>query len=339
MAESNKPLTSQPLVSVVTPVYNGGDHLTECIESVLAQTYENWEYVIVNNRSTDNSLTIARNYEQKDNRIRVHENDDFLPMMENWNHALLQMSPKSKYCKVVHADDWLFPQCLELMVGVAEAHPSIGLVGSYGLRGTRVAGQGLPYPSEFVQGIELGRLVLLKHVYPFSRPTSLLIRSDLVRERASFYDEGYLHADVAACYELLQNSDFGFVHQVLFFIREHDQSVTSENVLSLNRRIYSNLDLLTTYGPIFMTKEEYAKTSEKHVAAYYQFLARSVFKLRERDFWTFHKSALNKTIQKFSYIRLIFTVLAELIGNSKSATATLKNNITKKFKIRDIKTV
>src|SRR5438093_8149037 len=55
----------QPLVSVVTPIYNGEKYLAECIESVLAQTYQNWEYVIVNDCSTDRSLDIAQYYTHK----------------------------------------------------------------------------------------------------------------------------------------------------------------------------------------------------------------------------------------------------------------------------------
>ena len=53
---------SQPLVSIVTPVYNGADFLSECIESVLAETYENWEYTIVDNCSSDGSADLARGY-------------------------------------------------------------------------------------------------------------------------------------------------------------------------------------------------------------------------------------------------------------------------------------
>ncbi|MCB0227477.1 MAG: glycosyltransferase, partial [Anaerolineae bacterium] len=52
----------QPLVSVVTPVYNTDKYLADCIESVLAQSYDNWEYVIINNCSTDRSLEIAQRY-------------------------------------------------------------------------------------------------------------------------------------------------------------------------------------------------------------------------------------------------------------------------------------
>ena len=52
-------LPKEPLVSVVTPVYNGEKYLEECIESVLNQTYKNWEYIILNNCSTDRTLEIA----------------------------------------------------------------------------------------------------------------------------------------------------------------------------------------------------------------------------------------------------------------------------------------
>ena len=101
----NAVLTPQPLVSVVTPVYNCEEYLPACIESVLAQTYSNWDYVIVNNCSTDNSMNIARKYAEKERRIRIHNNSEYLKIIENWNHALHQISRESKYCKEVHADD------------------------------------------------------------------------------------------------------------------------------------------------------------------------------------------------------------------------------------------
>src|SRR6185436_19570783 len=94
--------TSQlPLVSVVTPVYNGEDHLEECIESVLRQTYTNWNYTIVNNCSKDRTLQIAEQYAARDPRIRVHTNTTFARVIENFNNAFRQVSPDSTYCKVV----------------------------------------------------------------------------------------------------------------------------------------------------------------------------------------------------------------------------------------------
>ena len=119
-------MTERPLVSVVTPIYNGEAYLTACIQSVLAQTYPTLEYVIVDNCSTDRSLEIANGYADIAMRIRVVSNSRCLPMLENWNHALRQIDPSSRYCKVLHADDLMFPDCVERMVEVGEAHPRWG---------------------------------------------------------------------------------------------------------------------------------------------------------------------------------------------------------------------
>src|SRR3989442_1303003 len=94
------------LVSVVTPVYNGENYLRECIESVLAQTYTHWDFTIVNNCSTDRTLDIAQEYAVKDPRIRIHNNETLVRQIANYNIAFRQISPESKYCKVVAADDW-----------------------------------------------------------------------------------------------------------------------------------------------------------------------------------------------------------------------------------------
>src|SRR5271165_1069131 len=153
---------SQPLVSIVTPVYNEAGYLADCIESVLAQTYQNWDFTIIDNCSTDGSLEVALRYAAKDPRIRIHQNQQFLRVIPNHNVALRQISAESKYCKVVLGDDWIFPNCLEQMVAVAEAHPSVGIVGAYVLEGQRVACTGLPYPSPLVCGREICRRHLLE---------------------------------------------------------------------------------------------------------------------------------------------------------------------------------
>src|SRR5690349_12438950 len=114
-------ISHQPLVSVLTPVYNGAAYLVECIESVLRQTYQNYEYIIVNNCSTDGTLEIAEKYAAADGRIRVHTNNKFVGVIDNHNIAFSQMSPSARYCKLVSADDAIFPRCIEQMVLLAEA--------------------------------------------------------------------------------------------------------------------------------------------------------------------------------------------------------------------------
>lgn len=303
----------QPLVSVVTPVYNGERYLGECIQSVLNQKYQNWEYIIVNNCSTDRSLEIADKYAAKDARIRVLSNSNLLPMLQNSNYTFQQISSQSRYCKVLHADDWLFPRCLDQMVDIAEAYPSVSIVGSYGLWGDKVVCDKLPFPSHFVRGHVICHDALLDIVNPFWSPSSLLIRSDVMRSRIPFYNEAHLHADVEACYEILQNSDFGFVHQVLTFIRIHEASITSTVAAPLNKLILLNLDLLIRYGPIYLSPKEYRSHLRSRFFEYYRFLAHSLFQLRERKFWKYHYSTLKQMGFSLSVAKLVAVAVEELI--------------------------
>src|SRR5689334_16467396 len=180
---------AQPLVSIVTPVYNGADYLCECIESILSQTYQNWQYTIVENRSSDGTLAIARKYAMKDPRIRILSNERFLDILENHNHAIRQLSPEAKYCKMVFADDWLYPECIAEMVGLAEQYPSVGLVGAYTMDGESVIWQGPKYPAHCVSGRQVCRNMLMGGEYVLGAMSSLLLRCDLIRKRSKFFNE------------------------------------------------------------------------------------------------------------------------------------------------------
>ncbi|MGE4055219.1 MAG: glycosyltransferase family 2 protein, partial [Vicinamibacterales bacterium] len=125
--------TGSPLVSVVTPVYNGERYLVECIESVLKQTHANWEYIVNDNCSTDGTAAIVKQYAALDGRIRYYRNEQFVRAIPNHNIALSLISRESRYCKVLQADDWLYPECLDRMVALAEANPSVGVVIAYRL--------------------------------------------------------------------------------------------------------------------------------------------------------------------------------------------------------------
>src|SRR5581483_154417 len=129
-----------PLVSVVTPFYNTAPYLKECIESVLSQQYPNFEYILSDNCSSDGSLEIAERYAKQDSRIRLIRQPRFLTQREHFNEGLRQISPESKYCKIVNADDTIFPRCLQEMVRCSEQSDSIGLVSSYYLKNNAVQG-------------------------------------------------------------------------------------------------------------------------------------------------------------------------------------------------------
>jgi glycosyltransferase involved in cell wall biosynthesis len=305
--------TSLPLVSVVTPAYNEENYLSECVESVLAQTYTNWNYTIVNNCSTDRTLEIAQEYAAKDSRIRVITNDTLIPATANFNLALRQISPDSKYCKMVLADDWMFPECLERMVAVTEKHPTVGIVGAYGMQERFVLWTGLPYPSDFVSGREICRQRLLGGPYVFGSQSSVLFRSDLVRSHDPFYNESNMHADSEACFELLKDCDFGFVHQVLTFSRDNRPESRLRVSWNLNTAAASMLHELITYGLYYLTAEEYMTCRKTTVSKYYEFLTTSFLERRNSEFWDYHKSKLLEDGIEFRYSRLAYSLAKRIL--------------------------
>lgn len=293
----------QPLVSVVTPVYNTAEYLAECMESVFNQTYENWEHVVVDNRSTDGSLELARAYEARDRRVRVVAADVFVGGGENANRALREMSTDARYCKVLHADDWLFPECLERMVELAESHPNVGIVSAYRLEESTVTLDGIPYSIPVLTGREIARSMLLGRPYPyvFGSPSSLLLRSDLIRKRDPFYnvDNRYQH-DQEACYEVLQESDFGFVHQVLTFTRR-PESAGSAYWLRVGAQLPGQIDLLLKYGPVYLEKAEYQRRLAVLLVHYSLRLLKSLPNLDDADYRAYQRRVAARLIDRIDW--------------------------------------
>ena len=316
---------SQPLVSVVTPVYNEAEYLSECIESVLGQSYQDWDYTIVDNCSTDGSAEIAQSYAAKDSRIRVSENHEFLRAIPNYNRALHHVSPESKYCKIVLGDDLIFPECLDRMVAVAEEYPSVGIVGAYALEGRQVILTGLPYSRVLVPGREICRRHLLDGLYVFGSQNAVLYRSDIVRRRDPFYNEKNIHADTEVCFALLKEWDFGFVHQVLTFTRTRERSLSSISS-DLHTHFPATLQLLAKYGAGYLTDEEVGKCTKEHLSAYYRFLGTSAFARRDRQFWDYHRRCLVESGHPLDWVRLTastMAVLGDAVLNPKLSTERL----------------
>lgn len=302
----------RPLVSVVTPMYNEETYLGECIESVLAQTYQHWEYVILDNCSTDDSLSIARRYAAMDSRIRVVTNKHHLPAVANHNAALRHISEDSEYCKIVFGDDWLFPECLHRMVALAEAHPSVGIVSAYALEGQTFTRTGLPYWISVVPGRDIGRQQLIGGLHVFGTATNLLYRCGLIRNREAFYNETNIHADTEICFDVLRHCDFGFVHQLLTFTRVRP---TSLGAVSVRRQSWlaNILYSLGRYGSYYLSETELHAYIAQHLDIYYRTLARSVILGRDRELVAWHKKQLSESCVGYSRSRLIRGAVMEVL--------------------------
>jgi glycosyltransferase involved in cell wall biosynthesis len=307
-----------PFVSVLTPVYNGAEYLHECIDSVVAQTYPAWELVVVDNRSEDGTPEIASAFAAKDSRIRLVRCEEFVARELNHDRAFRAADPASAYVKVVQADDWLFPECLERMVGLAEQHPSIGVVSAYRLKETSVDLDGLPYDRSFVPGREIVRRAMLGQTTGIGSPTSLLLRADLVRTRSPFYGLDMYNADLDAILDLLMRSDYGFVHQVLTFSRRQVASAL-ETAVRLSAFDTELIRLTLRYGPTVLTDEELRARVRAQLRQYAGWhLKQCVRPSRWRDpeFRSYHREQLDRIVDAGDgdpYVsataRLVFSLL------------------------------
>jgi glycosyltransferase involved in cell wall biosynthesis len=277
-------------VAVITPVHHGASHLARCVESVLSQTYSHWQYVIVN-EGTAATRAAAEACARRDPRIRLQPAAD-----AGFAAALHSCAADARYCKIVLPDDWLHPQCLERMVDVAEDHPRVALVSAYTLAGDWVVNEGLTHPSTVVPGREIARQSLLHGLSVFGSPSSVLWRADVIRARDPFYDEQTRHAHMETCFDLLQEWDFGFVHQVLTFTHEDAAALGIRNSI----RAVSRVACLHRFGPAFLTPAELAATTRDAWRAYYTYLGWGLLRRQGGDFWAHHRTELRrigKTIQ------------------------------------------
>jgi glycosyltransferase involved in cell wall biosynthesis len=120
-------VSATPLVSVVMPVYNGETYLREAADSILGQTFADFEFIIVDDASTDSSVEIVRAY--ADPRIRLVRNDRNLGVSGSLNRAI-QLA-RGTYVARMDADDVSRPERLARQVAFLDAHPACGVVGTW----------------------------------------------------------------------------------------------------------------------------------------------------------------------------------------------------------------
>jgi glycosyltransferase involved in cell wall biosynthesis len=160
--------------------YNRQDLITFAIESVLASTYKNFELIIVDDGSKDDTVIIAKEYAAKDNRIKVYINEKNLGDYPNRNKAASYAN--GKYIKYVDSDDMIYPHCLEVMVNSMEKFPEAG----FGLCSHPDAQAPYPYSIE-------PRQIYLEHFngygHFFRSPGSAIIKKEAFDKEGGFSGE------------------------------------------------------------------------------------------------------------------------------------------------------
>ncbi|MFH7321199.1 glycosyltransferase family 2 protein [Desulfurivibrio sp. D14AmB] len=103
-----------PKVSILIPVYNRQEYIAECIQSALSQTYTDFEVVVVDNASDDETWKICKEFAALDRRVRVFRNAVNIGPVRNWQRCAEEAT--GEFCKILFSDDCLEPDCLSVMV-------------------------------------------------------------------------------------------------------------------------------------------------------------------------------------------------------------------------------
>jgi glycosyltransferase involved in cell wall biosynthesis len=223
-----------PLVSVCVPNYNYGRFLRQCIESVRTQTLSNWELLICDDHSTDDTYEIVSRYVLDDKRITFIRNQTRLGMCGN----LKRVSDlgRGKYLKILCADDWLVPHCLETMVSLMDANPHTVLATSAEFE-TDEAGH--PRGPAFLMGAPVSVIPGHKMIDRMARGlgfggnSSFLIRSEAYRAVGGYNSQLRYLPDYELAARLCRYGDYLHTDEPLFYGRQHSASSSSMNPAKL----------------------------------------------------------------------------------------------------------
>ncbi len=208
-----------PLVTVLMALYNGGEYLKETVRSVLNQTYRNFEFLIVNDCSTDNSLAVIESFH--DERIKVHTNERNLGQTPSLNAGLALA--RGEYFARMDGDDLALPQWLEAQLDYIQKYPQHSVVSSYAVaidEKNRI--KKLYKPPQDRQNIILRSLI----TPPIHHVGSIFKKKDIIDNGG--YDNRYVYAADYELWERLIRNNLQITTnpEILVAIREHGRSVS-----------------------------------------------------------------------------------------------------------------
>ncbi len=219
-----------PKVSVVIPTYNYAGYIPQAIESVLAQNFGDFELLIIDDHSSDETVEVVSKFAGKDTRISFRVNPQNIGMVENWNLCLREA--KGEYIKYLFADDLLYsPDAIGQMVAALDAEPGASMVAS---ARQIIDSDGKPikvlthYPdSRSISGAEIINRCLRFQKNLIGEPTAVMFRKSLAGRG---FDPKYRQiVDMEFWFHLLEQGGFAYINSPLVAFREHGNQQTRVN--------------------------------------------------------------------------------------------------------------
>jgi glycosyltransferase involved in cell wall biosynthesis len=295
-----------PLVAVCVPVYNGEKYIIEALESIKNQTYKNFECHIVNNASTDRTKELTGSFIKNDNRFHLHNHEEFVGLVENWNRTVDYIPENATYYKLVQADDVIFPDSLGTHVGLMERNPDAGIGSSYRLIGTNVYGSGIDY---FKGNYHNGKEVLFRHLNGTAEitgsGTQLFFRMEHLKKVPGYpviYNPEELHVDTLLAFEMFNISDLAFAFNVLSFTRRHEEAGTVTIVDKYNTYLQAR------ESSLYRFRNEFPELAARYssVRRRYAYFIFKSYIMNNKNTIRWHKKYLKRRFSIHEYLSGIF---------------------------------
>lgn len=216
-----------PKISIILPCYNGADMLGGAIESVQAQTFKDWELIIVNDCSTDNTLEVANAYAAKDERIRVFSNEHNSKLPATLNHGFCEA--RGEYWTWTSDDNLLLPDYCQELSHYLDEHPEVGFV------------VGDEYSID-ADGNIIGTVIKpdnLRSKLPLNNyvGATFMYRREIAQQAGEYRTDLFLVEDYEYWLRMSFLTEMGHVNKILYKYRHHDRSLTATRKQEIAERL------------------------------------------------------------------------------------------------------
>ena len=221
---------STPFVSIIMPVYNDESYVSEAIESILSQSYTNFEFIIIDDGSNDNTKVTIRAYAKRDERIIFLENRENLGICETLNRAI--QYAQGSYIVRMDSDDISEKHRIETQLWFLMDHPDIGIVGS-SIRLIDTTWKTLSERHYHTDDAMIRRYLF--RYSPFCHP-AIMVRKEIL-DRAWYYDPLLIYAeDYDLYFRIGKCAKFANIPEILLRYRIHEQSTTAVRIETMERK-------------------------------------------------------------------------------------------------------
>lgn len=237
-------MKSWPSVSIIVPVFNVEPYLCQAIDSILAQTYTDFELILINDGSTDQSGEIIEVYRRRDARIVVvHKENEGVARTLNRGLSMV----RGEYIRRFDADDTCLPTALQHQVRFLEAHPDIALVSTQQAYQTTRGKIAWHYrtPNNRYFADQSYRLVEPREIYdlvPIVHGT-VLVRKHAIDQVGSYRPEFLTSEDQDLWFRISERYPIAILNECSYFLRIHPRSATQRH----KRSIHFYLDLALAF--------------------------------------------------------------------------------------------